>query len=45
MLVSGVNIVIWGLRWGFPGSQLADMWPLASGEFGCGKKASFDDGR
>ena len=34
MLVSGVNIVIWGLRLGPPGSQMANMWPLALGEVG-----------
>ena len=31
-LVSGVNIVVWGLQWGSPGSQIADTWPLATGE-------------
>ena len=34
VLVLGVNIVIWGLRWGSPGSQMADMWHLALGEVG-----------
>ena len=34
MLVSGVNIAIWGLQLGPPGSQMADMWPLASGDVG-----------
>ena len=33
-LVSGVNIVVWGLGWGSPGSQMADTWPLAMGEVG-----------
>ena len=33
-LVLGVNIVVWGLQWGSPGSQMADAWPLATGEVG-----------
>ena len=37
-LVSGVNIVVWGLQWGSPGSQLANTWPLATGEVGWEKK-------
>ena len=30
--VLGVNIVVWGLQWGSPGSQMADTWALATGE-------------
>ena len=33
-LVLGVNIVVWGLQWGSPGSQMANTWPLATGEVG-----------
>ena len=33
-LVLGVNIVVWGLQWGSPGSQMANTWPLAAGEVG-----------
>ena len=33
-LISGVNIVVWGLQWGSPGSQMADTWPYATGEVG-----------
>ena len=33
-LVLGVNIVVWGLGWGFPGSQMADTWPLDTCEVG-----------
>ena len=33
-LVLGVNIVVWGLRWGYPGAQMADTWPLAMGGVG-----------
>ena len=33
-LVLGVNIVVWGLQWGSPGSQMAYAWPLATGEVG-----------
>ena len=29
--VSGLNIVVWGLQWWSPGSQMADTWPLAWG--------------
>ena len=36
-LVLGVNIVVWGLRWGSPGSQMANTWPLATGEMGKGE--------
>ena len=32
--VLGVNIVVWGLQWGSPGSHMADTWPLAMGEVG-----------
>ena len=28
-LILGVNIVVWGLQWGSPGSQMADTWLLA----------------
>ena len=31
-LVLGVNIVVWGLKWGSPGSQMADTWPHAMSE-------------
>ena len=33
-LVLGVNIIVWGLRWGPLGSLMADTWPLATGEVG-----------
>ena len=33
-LISAVNIVVWGLRLGSPGSQTANAWPLAMGEVG-----------
>ena len=33
-LVLGVNIVVWGLQWGSPGSKIADTWPHAMGEVG-----------
>ena len=33
-LVSGENIVVWGLQGGFSGSQMANIWPLAMGEVG-----------
>ena len=33
-LVLGVNIVVWGLGWGSPGSQMADTWPHAMVEVG-----------
>ena len=33
-LVLGVNIVVWGLQWGSPGSQTADTWLLATGDVG-----------
>ena len=29
-LVSGVDIVVWGLQWGSGGSLMADTWPIAS---------------
>ena len=28
-LVSGANIIVWGLQWGSPSSQMADSWPHA----------------
>ena len=31
-LVSGVNIVVWWLQWGSPGSQMAGTWLLATFE-------------
>ena len=31
-LVSGVNMVVWGLGWGSPGSQIVDKCPLAISE-------------
>ena len=31
-LVLGVNIVVWGLRWGSSGSKMADIWPHATSE-------------
>ena len=31
-LVLGVNMVVWGLGWGSPGSQIADKCPLAISE-------------
>ena len=37
-LILGVNIVVWGHRWRSPGSQMADTWPLATGEVGWEKK-------
>ena len=33
-LVLGVNIVVWGLRWRSPGSQMANTWLPATGEAG-----------
>ena len=33
-LVLGENIVVLGLQWGSPGSQMADTWPLSTGEVG-----------
>ena len=33
-IVLGVNIVVWRLRWGSPGSQIADTWSLAVGKVG-----------
>ena len=33
-LISEVNIVVWGLQWGPPGSQMAGIWPHAKGEVG-----------
>ena len=33
-LVLGLNIVVWGLGWGSPGSQMADTKPLALDEVG-----------
>ena len=33
-LILGVNIVVWGLGWGSPGSQTANTWLLATGDVG-----------
>ena len=32
--ISGVNIVVWELQWGSPGSQMADTLPLAMDKVG-----------
>ena len=37
-LILGVNIVVWGLQWESPGSQMADTWPQATGEVSWEKK-------
>ena len=33
-LILGVNIVVWGLRWGSPGSQTTDTCLLATVDVG-----------
>ena len=37
-LVLVVNIVVGGLEWGSPGSQMAETWPHAMSEVSCKKK-------
>ena len=33
-LVSGANIVFWGLQWGSGGSLMANTWPIVTGGVG-----------
>ena len=33
-LILGINIVVWGLQWGSPGSHMPETWPHAMDEVG-----------